>query len=334
MGVVRLVCDHCLWSIESPPATLTHMARDAGPTAFVTGAAGFIGAELVNVLVARGYKVLGLARSAESMRRLQRAGATAIRGDLLVPGQWQDEAAADWVFHIPPRASTRSRSRTQIERMAHSRALMDTHLLDAVAAGATRRIVYVADARCYGPTGSRPITEDEVFVSPTRGRCVMTALDRLDGYGIAGLPVVIALPGCVYGNGSWFRKRVVDPVMAGRRVLQSGKAGSWVSPIHVHDCARALVHLAERAGVGGRYFLANNELIHTHEFAQRFALRAGRPLRVWRLPAAAAGLLAGRPLADDIQGNLAFSNIRLRGIGFRFRYPTLEQGIEQILGAL
>jgi hypothetical protein len=27
-------------------------------------------------------------------------------------------------------------------------------------------------------------------------------------------------------------------------------------------------------------------------------------------------------------------NIRLRGIGFRFRYPTLERGLEQVLGAL
>ena len=306
------------------------MARDARPTAFVTGAAGFIGAELVRVLVARGHKVLGLARSAESTRRLQRAGATAIKGDLLVPGQWQDEAAADWVFHIPSYASSSRR----FERIAHTRALMDTHLLDGVAAGATKRIVYVADARCYGPTGVRPVTEDEASVSPARGRYLRSALDRLDGYGIAGLPVVTALPGCVYGNGSWFRERVVDPVMADRRVLQVGSTGSWVSPIHVHDCARALVHLAERASIGGRYFLANNELVHTHEFAQTFAHLANRPLRVWRVPSAVARLLVGRHLADDLQGNLAFSNIRLRGIGFRFVYPTLEQGIEQILGAL
>jgi NAD dependent epimerase/dehydratase family enzyme len=160
------------------------------------------------------------------------------------------------------------------------------------------------------------------------------ALDRLDGYVIAGLPIVTALPACVYGNASWFRERVVDPVMAGRRVLQFGKPGPWVSPIHVHDCARALVHLAQRGDLGGRYFLANNEPVRMHDFAQAFARLANRRLRVWRVPAAAAGLLVGHPLADYVQGNLAFSNIRLRGIGFQFRYPTLEQGIEQVLGAL
>jgi NAD dependent epimerase/dehydratase family enzyme len=29
-----------------------------------------------------------------------------------------------------------------------------------------------------------------------------------------------------------------------------------------------------------------------------------------------------------------FSNIRLRGTGFRFTYPTLEEGLQQILGTL
>jgi nucleoside-diphosphate-sugar epimerase len=309
------------------------MAGEAGPTAFVTGAAGFIGTELVKVLVACGYQVFGLAGSAASTRHLQRAGAIAIRGDLLVPGKWQDEAPADWVFHIPPCVPVGTGSWRRTRHIAQRRALMDAHLLDAVA-GVTKRVVYVADARCYGPTGIRPLTEDEVSVSPGRGRCLIPALDRLDGYTIAGLPIVTALPGCVYGNGSWFRDRVVDPVMSGRRVLQFGKRGSWVSPIHVHDCARGLVHLAERGIVGGRYFLANDEPIQMHEFAETVARLANRPLRVWRVPAAAAALLVHRPLADYARGNLALSNIRLRGTGFQFRYPTIEHGIDQVLGAL
>jgi nucleoside-diphosphate-sugar epimerase len=270
----------------------------------------------------------------ESTRRLRRAGAIAIRGDLLVPGQWQDEAAADWVFHIPPCAPTGARSWRRDERIAATHTVMDRHLLDAVAAGTTRRIVYVADPGCYGPTGTRPVTEDELSVSPGRAHCLVRVLDRLDGYVLAGLPIVTAMPGCVYGNASWFRERVVDPVMAERHILQFGKSGPWVSPIHVHDCARALVHLAERGDVGGRYFLANSEPIRMNDFAQTFARLANRRLRVCRVPAAAAGLLVGHPLADYVQGNLAFSNIRLRGIGFRFRYPTLEQGIEQVLGEL
>ncbi len=309
------------------------MSGNGQPTVFVTGASGFIGRELVKVLVARGCEVFGLARSTESARQLRHLGATAVTGDLSVPGQWQDEAAADWVFHIPPRTlPTEHRLWHSGERAARMRTAMDAHLLDAVAAGDTRRIVYVADSRGYRPTGVRPVTEDEIRMTPERNR-VTSALDRIDGYLIAGMPIVTAIPGCVYGNGSWFRERIVDPVMACRRVLQFGAAGPWVSPIHVHDCARALVHLAEHGDIGSRYFLANNEPIRMSEFAQALARIAHRPLRTRRLPARAAGLIRG-PLADHARGHAAFSNIRLRGIGFTFHYPTVEDGIAHILRAL
>jgi nucleoside-diphosphate-sugar epimerase len=311
------------------------MAGNARGTAFVTGAPGFIGTELVKVLIARGHQVFGLAQCAEAAEYVRRAGAVPVMGDLREPGQWQDEAAADWVFHLPPNLIRGPRGTwVRTRSMARARVLMDAHLLDAVAAGATRRIVYVADTSFYGATGPRPITEDRPPRPSAWGRHLTPALDRLEGYVIAGLPIVTAFPGWVYGNGSWFRERVIEPVMAGRRVLQFGKTGPWVSPIHVHDCARALVHLAEHGEAGGRYFLVNSDPIKVREFAGTFARLANRPLRMWRIPAAATRLVVDPVFAEYIQADAVFSNIRLRGIGFRFRYPTLEQGLQQVIGAL
>jgi nucleoside-diphosphate-sugar epimerase len=311
------------------------MTSGEGTTAFVTGASGFVGAELVKVLVARGHQVFGLARCPEAAQRLRHAGAIPVMGDLLEQGQWQDEAAADWVFHLPPHPAREWRvTRTRAATLARARLAMDAHLLDAVAAGTTRRIVYAAETCCYGATGSRPITEDQPPRPSACGQHLAPTLERLDGYVLAGLPIVTALPGWVYGDGSWFRERVIEPIMAGRRVLQFGKTGRWVSPIHVHDCARALVHLAERGESGRRYFVASSDAIRAHEFAETFARLANRPLRLWRVPAAATRLLAGAFLADTLQSDALFSNIRLRGTGFRFEYPTVEQGLRQVLGAL
>ena len=326
-----------VWALSVVPIALAlhtgHMANRA--TTFITGAAGFIGTELVKLLVARGHQVVGLAESVEAAAHVRRAGAVAVIGDLLEAGQWQDEAAADWVFHLPPRPACGLRlSRRRAASIARSRVAMDTHLLDAVASGSTRRIVYVADTSVYGAVGPRAITEDARPAPSTWGRCLAPALDRLDGYVAAGLPIVTAFPGWVYGNGSWFRECVIEPVMTGRRVLQFGKTGPWVSPIHVHDCARALVHLAEYGSVGSRYFFVNSDPVRMHEFAGTFARLANRPLRVWRLPAPMARLVSSPILHDNVRSDAVFSNIRLRGIGFRFRYSTLEQGIEQILGAI
>jgi nucleoside-diphosphate-sugar epimerase len=311
------------------------MTADGRPTTFVTGAAGFIGSELIRLLVARGHRVSGLARTAQAAERVRRIGAVPVMGDLLEPGMWQDEAAADWVFHIPPRpAYARYAIRAAVETIARHRLFMDRHLLDAVGSGATRRVIYVGDTSCYGAAGSRAITEDESPRPSALVRCFTPAFDRLDGYIASGLPIVTALPGWVYGNGAWFRERIVDPVMSGRRVLVFGKTGPWVSPIHIHDCARALVHLAERGEPDGRYFLVNREPIRLQEFAAMFARVAGRPLRVWRVPARMARLSVGPVLADAVRSDAVFSNIRLRGTGFCFEYPTLEQGLRQIVGDL
>jgi nucleoside-diphosphate-sugar epimerase len=54
------------------------MAFDTAATTFVTGAAGFIGTELVKELTDRGHHVLGLAESADEATRLRRIGATAV----------------------------------------------------------------------------------------------------------------------------------------------------------------------------------------------------------------------------------------------------------------
>lgn len=319
----------------SPARQTADMEVGVEATAFVTGAAGFIGTELVKVLVARGHRVLGLARSVEAAQRVRRAGAVPVIGDLLEPGPWQDEAAADWVFHLPPHRARRLRvTRRRAASIARARVLMDAHLLDAVESGATRRIVYVADTSFYGATGPRPITEDEPPRPSAWGRCLTPALERVEGYVVAGLPIVTGFPGWVYGNASWFRDRVIEPVMAGRRVLQFGKTGPWVSPVHVEDCARALVHLAEHGESGGRYFVVNSDPIRMNEFARTFARLANRRLRLWQVPAAATRLVAGPVLADFLRADAVLSNIRLRGIGFRFQYPTLERGLQQVLGAI
>src|SRR5262245_12352588 len=311
------------------------MTLGAGATAFVTEAGGFLGGELTKLLVARGYHVIGLAGSAKAAQRIRRAGATAVMGDLLTPGQWQDEAASDCVFHLPAHSLNGSRvGRQRAAWIAAARVSMDRHLLDAIGAAATRRIVYVSDASCYGATMDRPVTEDAPLQPSGWGRCFTPALDRVEGYVAAGLPIVTVFPGWVYGNGSWFCERIIKPVTAGQRVIKFGKTAPWISPIHVHDCARALLHLAERGAPGGRYFVVNYDAIRLSAFAGAFACLANLSPRCWAVPGVATPLIAGPGVADHVRSGAVFSNIRLRGIGFRFEYPTPESGIQEVLGAM
>jgi nucleoside-diphosphate-sugar epimerase len=248
-------------------------------------------------------------------------------GELLTPGRWQDEVAADWVFHLPPPVDAHLGStRTELVR---ARISIDRNVFDALAAGSARRIVYVTSLSRNPAMNARPITEDELPSPCIEDSRRISAFDCLEGYVLSGLPIVTGIPGCVYGNGDWFRDVIVEPIMAGRRVWLVGQASQSVSPIHVRDCARALVHLAERGERGRRYFVANSEPTRLDELASTFARVADRRLRVWRLPAVAR--VIARHGAVCAGSDLVVSNIRLRGTGFQFEYPTVEEGCRQIL---
>ena len=294
-----------------------------------------LGRALVHQLVDRGIQVLRLVGCADTAEEVRATGAVPVVGSLSEGGRWQDEAAADWVFHLPSHTFDGRRiSRRNARAIAAQRVSTDAHVLDALTRGGTERLIYVSDASYYGATGPAPVTEDAMPRPTAWGRCFAPALDRLDGYVLAGLPAIIAFPGWVYGNGDWCRLRVIDPVTAGRRVLAVGTPAPWVSPIHVIDCARALIHLAERGRVGQRYFLVNDAPVRLSTFASTFGRLADRPVHLRRVPSLLAKPLVGAVLYQHVTRDAIFSASRLRGLGFQCACPTLEHGLQEVVGNL
>jgi len=305
---------------------------------FVTGGTGFIGLELLRRLVQDGHSVGALVRSPRGAEAVQALGAEPVSGNLTAAGPWQETAAgSDWVIHLAqPRVFGSRVTRWRARRWGKGRVSMERRLFDALDPATTQRVVYVADASYYGDTGPGLEKREETMApSPCAwGPYLMAAIEQAEGYRrTRNLPIILTFPGQVYGDGSWFRERVLRPVRRGRPLVYYGGSTRWISPIHVQDCARAILHLCQEGSVGHRYFLVDDRPVPMGELGRVTARALGVRLKVRYLPRFLGPLVLGPVLADYQATDCVLSNGHLKALGFRFDYPTIEEGIPAVVRA-
>jgi nucleoside-diphosphate-sugar epimerase len=302
-------------------------------TIFITGGTGFIGRVVIQHAIAQGHTLQALVRSEAAAQAVTALGAQPIMGDLLSAGAWQQTAArAEYLIHSAQPLTFGGRvSRQRAEDYRANRLAMERNVLGVLDRAVVKRIVYVGGTSYYGQQGKD--LKDETTPPNPRGwgPYIAEALAALKAYVQAGLPIVEAFPGGVYGVGSWY-VGVLEPLQAQKRLIGlTGRAENYTSSIHVDDCAAAILHLLWHGGVGERYFLVDDRPNTNYELAQRSADALGVPLKTLLLPSWLARLLIGPVITDSLQYENRLSNAKLRATGFQFRYPTLEQGIPAVV---
>src|SRR5271169_4680704 len=132
---------------------------------FVTGAAGFIGSNLVDRLLADGVSVVGWDNLSTGQERfLQGAAASAafafVRGDTLdLPALTRAMAGCDFVFHLAANADVRFG--TDHPRRDLEQNTIATHnVLEAMRASGVARIACSSTGSVYGEAKVIPTPED------------------------------------------------------------------------------------------------------------------------------------------------------------------------------
>lgn len=272
---------------------------------FVVGA-GYVGSVAAGLLAGAGHEVhLG--------RRSPGAEANAHRLDVLRPETYPPVlAASDCVVY----AVAADGFTPQAYRDAYVEGL--ARVIEAVSAGATRRLVFLSSTGVYGQGGGGVVDEDSA-TEPAgfSGRALLEGEALL-----AKAPfeaTALRLSG-IYGPG---RDRVLRDVVEAKPLSAAARA-AITNRIHRDDCARAIVHLAGLERLAPRYVGSDEEPTPLGEIADWIAERLGLPPRP-------PGEDAGPP--PQRGGPKRCSSGRLRASGFRFAYPTFREGFGALIEA-
>jgi nucleoside-diphosphate-sugar epimerase len=242
------------------------------PAALVTGATGFVGSHLVDVLLEKGWRVAALVRSSSNLRWLE--GKPVERID---PGT-SPLPDCDVLFHV----AGSIRADTYADYLAGNRDLA----VRVFEAARTRRFVHVSSLAVAGPgenvdetTPCRPLSlygrskkegEDEVWKRRVR------------------IPVTVIRPPVVYGPRDFGLFDLYVTVSKGLRPEIGGP--KRISIVHVRDLVEGIVAAAESsAGANEVFYLANGTAVEISEVMGLVAralgnrtLRVGIPDRVVR----------------------------------------------------
>lgn len=305
-------------------------------TAFVAGGTGFIGRAFVRVLLDAGHTVRVLTRSTKGAELVRAMGGDPIDGDLLTRGAWQKTAEnSEWIVHLAQPQTFGGRvTRARAEAYRRERQAMDRNLLDPLDPSRTRRIVYVAGTSYYGNLGTELRDESATPHPRGWGPYIAPAIERLGADLDRGLPIVVAFPGYVYGDGSWFREYVLAPLARDKKISTLSGRSRFGSPIHVDDCARALAHLLEHGDVGGRVFVVDDRPIPWSSFYETAARAMQKEPRLRKIPVWLLRLLVGPVVTDSVTSDAVLSNARLKKSGFTLRFPTIDEGVPDVVAKM
>lgn len=233
---------------------------------FVTGASGFIGANLVHELIARGHRVKALVRKGSDTRALGKVDCEFVQGDVLDRDALEKGLrGCDWCFHVA--ASYHLWLRDYAPMYAANVEGTRTVLETAAKAGCSR-IVYTSTVGCIGlpkEVNGRVTPTDEA--TPVSGAQMSNHYkkSKWEAEVVArelagkGLPIVIVNPSAPIGP------RDVKPTPTGQVIVDflNRKMPAYLDTglnwVHVRDVAIGHILAAEKGRIGERYILGNME---------------------------------------------------------------------------
>jgi len=258
---------------------------------FVTGASGFIGANLVQELTARGHHVRALLRPSADTRALEGLKYEPVPGDVTRPETY---AAAlrgcEWCFHV---AASYHLWLPDYRPMYETNVEGTRRVLQTAWSAGCQRIVYTSTVGCIGlpnPSGPPTPTDETAPVSEAQmtnhyKRSKWQAEQVARELAAQGAPVVIVNPSAPIGP------RDAKPTPTGKIIVDfllrkmPAYLDTGLNWVHVRDVAIGHILAAEKGRLGERYILGHADGNWTmRQTMETLAELTGLPAPRWQIP--------------------------------------------------
>jgi len=255
------------------------------PTAFITGATGFIGCHVARLLLEAGWKVRALRRE-RSVLPPELTDADWRVGDMRDSGSMTEAMeGCDAVFHVAADYRLWARNPGEIYE---NNVTGTANVLEAALKNGVSRVVYTSSVGALGlnPDGSPALETTPVSIEDMIGhykRSKYLAERRAEDYLSRGLPIVMVHPSTPVGPGD--RK----PTPTGKIIVDflNGKMPAYLNTglnlIHVADVAAGHLLAFDRGKIGEKYILGNTNLTLAEIFQRLERISGVKAPRV-RLP--------------------------------------------------
>ena len=309
-----------------------------GKAVLVTGAGGFIGSHLVELLVREGHQVRAFVRynGRDDRGHLDwipeeiRAEVQIERGDLKDPAAVRRAVdGREWVFHLGASIAIPYSYHNPYD-VVQTNVLGTAHVLDAALGSATiDRVVLTSTSEVYGTAQRVPIDEEHPLQGQSPYSASKIGADALGEsyYRSFGLPVTILRPFNTFGPRQ--SARAIIPTIISqafsRPVVKLGRLDPRRDLTYVKDTALGFLAIAGcDAALGRAVNIGRGEDISIGELVERIGRRMGREIRV------EADDQRVRPAASEVERLLAGTALARQLWGWQSSY-SLDQGLDETI---
>lgn len=296
----------------------------------IAGGTGFVGRALAGKLVAQGHQVTILSRKPAASGQ-PAAGIEVARWDPTRPTP-ELFAGKDAVINLAGESIAGGRwTEARKQRILSSRVNTTRALVATLRECPDRPSVLVNASAVgyYGPRGDEELDEDSPAGDDFLGRVGVAWEAEALAAEALGLRVVITRLGLVLGAGGGLMAKMLTPFSLGLGgPIGSGK--QWMSWVHLEDVVTAILFALENETVRGPVNVTSPHPARNRDFSRTLGRILGRPS--WLpVPAPALRLSLGE-MADMLLTGQHVLPVKLTRLGFKHRFPTLEEALRDVLG--